>query len=122
MIQELWTPTGANYSGIAPLGRNQETGGHIIRHSFTLKAKDKFGREHRTRIEVLADDSMSKNQIEELMGNAAEKFLEEVRTKYDKRPPTQDEKKQIAQALEAFRVSAKKRRERTNAVRYYQKV
>ena len=122
MIQELWTPTGASYSGIAPLGRNKETGGHIIRHSFVLKAKDKFGKEHKTRIEILADDSMSQNQIEELMGNSAEKFLEDVRTKYDKRPPTQYEKKQIGKALNEFRISAAMRKERTNTVRYYQKV
>ena len=122
MIQELWTPTGASYSGIAPLGRNKETGGHIIRHSVVLKAKDKFGKEHKTRIEILADDSMSQNQIEELMGNSAEKFLEDVRTKYDKRPPTQYEKKQIGKALNEFRSSAAMRKERTNTVRYYQKV
>ena len=87
-----------------------------------LRAKDKFGREHKTRVEILADEDTSSTQIEEMMGNAAESFMEEVRTKYDKRPPTQDEKKQIAQALEAFRVSATKRRERTNKVRYYQLV
>ena len=122
MVQKLWIPKGATYHGVAPLGLNNETGDTIVSHSFMLKAKDKFGREHSTRVEILADDSMSQNQIEEMMGNSAESFLQEVRTKYDKRPPTQDEKKQIAQALEAFRVSAKKRRERTNAVRYYQKV
>ena len=122
MIQELWTPKGANYSGVAPLGRNAETGGSIVRHKFMLRAKDRFGREHRTRVEILADEDTSPNQIEEMMGNAAESFMEEVRTKYTKRPPTQDERKQIAQALEAFRVSATKRRGRTNAVRYYQKV
>ena len=122
MIQELWTPKGASYSGIAPLGRNKETGGHIVRHSFVLKAKDRFGKEHKTRIEILADDSMSKNQIEELMGNSAQSFLEEVRTKYTKRPPTKDERKQIGKALNDFRISAAKRKERTNVVRYYQKV
>ena len=122
MIQELWTPKGASYSGIAPLGRNKETGGHIVRHSFVLKAKDRFGKEHKTRIEILADDSMSKNQIEELMGNSAQSFLEEVRTKYTKRPPTKDERKQIGKALNDFRISASMRRERTNTVRYYQKV
>ena len=122
MIQELWTPTGASYSGLAPLGRNAETGGSIVRHKFTLRAKDRFGREHRTRVEILADEDTSQNQIEEMMGNAAESFMEEVRTKYTKRPPTQDERKQIAQALEAFRVSAAMRRGRTNSVRYYQKV
>ena len=122
MTGKLWIPKGASYSGVAPLGRNAETGGSVFRHQFMLRAKDKFGREHKTRVEILADEDTSQNQIEEMMGNAAESFMEEVRIKYDKRPPTQDEKKQIAQALEAFRVSATKRRERTNTVRYYQKV
>ena len=81
MIQELWTPTGASYSGVAPLGRNTETGGHIVRHKFMLRAKDKFGREHKTRVEILADEDTSPNQIEEMIGNAAESFMEEVRTK-----------------------------------------
>ena len=122
MIQELWTPKGATYHGVVPLGMNNETGGQIVSHSFMLKAKDKFGREHSTRVEILADDSMSQNQIEEMMGNSAQSFLEEVRTKYDKRPPTVEERKQIGKALNDFRISAAKRRERTNVVRYYQKV
>jgi hypothetical protein len=119
-MTQLWIPGGATYSGVSPLGRNKETGGHIVRHSFILKAKDRFGVEHKTRIEILADDSMSQNQIEEMMGNSAQSFLEEVRKKYTKRRPTAGERKQIGKALNDFRISAAKRRERTNVVRYYQ--
>jgi pyruvate/2-oxoacid:ferredoxin oxidoreductase alpha subunit len=119
MIQGLWIPKGATYHGVVPLGMNNETGGQIVSHSFVLKAKDKFGVEHSTRIEILADDSMSQNQIEEMMGNSAEAFLKEVRTKYDKRPATPREIKDIGKALNDFRISVRKRLASTNRKVYY---
>ena len=88
MLNNLWIPAGATYKGAASAGLNAETGGHIVTHRFVLKQKDKFGVEHATRVEIVADDEVSQAQIEEMMGNAAEKFMEEVRTKYNKRPPT----------------------------------
>ena len=70
--------------------------------------------EHATRVEIMADSGVSQAQIEEMMGNAAEKFMEEVRTKYNKRPPTPEEKKEIGKALNDFRSQALKRSRSTN--------
>ena len=118
-IVDLWTPAGATYRGVASAGRNADTGGHVVTHRFMLKQKDKFGIEHKTTIAIVADESVSKAHIEEMMGNAAEKFMEEVRTKYDKRPPTPGERKDIGKALDHFRTQALRRLQSTNRKIYY---
>lgn len=119
MLKELWTPAGASYQGMASAGRNGETGGNIVTHRFVLKKKDKFGIERKTAVTIVADEDTSQAQIEEMMGNAAESFVEKVRTKYDKRPPTPSEKKDIGKALNDFRTRAIKRLESTNRKIYY---
>ena len=118
-IVDLWTPAGATYRGVASAGRNADTGGQVVTHSFVLKQKDKFGVEHATRVEIMADSGVSQAHIEEMMGNAAEKFMEEVRTKYDKRPPTPGERKDIGKALDHFRTQALRRLQSTNRKIYY---
>ena len=119
MTMDLWTPAGATYKGAAPAGLNAETGGHIVTHRFVLKQKDKFGVEHATRVEIMADNDVSQAHIEEMMGNAAEKFMEQVRTKYNKRPPTPGERKEIGKALNDFRSQAIRRSQSTNRKIYY---
>jgi len=119
MATELWTPAGSANLGVAPVGGNAETGGRIIAHTVVLKAKDKFGVEHKQRLKVLADDTTSQTHIEEMMGNAADSFAEEVRTKYTKRPPTAEERKEIGRALNEFRKYARKRIQSTNRKLYY---
>ena len=119
MTQELWTPTGALYTGMTPAGRNSETGGEIVAHRFMLKAKDKFGVEHKTRVQILADETTSQAYLEEMMGNCAERFMQEVREKYDKRPPTLEERKEIGRALNEFNVSMKRRRASTAKKIYF---
>ena len=119
MLKDLWTPAGAAYQGAAPVGRNVETGGSIVTHTFVLKATDKFGIEHKTRVSIVADDDMSNGQLAEMMGNAAESFKEQVRTKYNKRPPTLEEKKEIGKALNEFRTRALKRLQSTNRKIYH---
>ena len=119
MLKDLWTPAGAIYQGIAPAGRNVETGSNIVTHRFVLKKKDKFGIERKTAVTIVADEDTSQAQIEEMMGNAAESFVEKVRTKYDKRPPTASEKKEIGKALNDFRTRAIKRLQSTNRRIYY---
>ena len=79
MINELWTPQGSAPSGAAPVGYNAETGTKIFKYSVLLKAKDKFGVEHKQRVDVLADESDSRAHVEDMMAQAAETFLEEVR-------------------------------------------
>ena len=120
MINELWTPQGSAPSGAAPVGYNAETGTKIFKYSVLLKAKDKFGVEHKQRVDVLADESDSQAHVEDMMAQAAEPFLEEVKTKYQKRAPTQEERKEIGKALNEFRTYALKRRQSTNNKIYYQ--
>ena len=119
MINELWTPQGSAPSGVAPVGYNGETGKKIFKYSVLLKAKDKFGIEHKQRVDVLADESDSQAHVEDMMAQAAETFLEEVKTKYQKRAPTQEERKDIGRALKEFRRYALRRRESTNSKIYY---
>jgi len=119
MLNGLWTPAGAAYQGVVSAGRNVETGGNIVTHRFVLKQKDKFGVEHKTLVSIVADEDTSQAHIEEMMGNAAESFMENVRTKYDKRPPTPAEKKKIGKALNEFRTHALKRVQSTNRKIYY---
>ena len=119
MLRELWTPAGAAYEGVASAGHNGETGGRVVAHNFVLKATDKFGVEHRTRVSIVADEDMSHGQLAEMMGNAAESFKETVRTKYNKRPPTPEEKKEIGKALNEFRTRALRRLQSTNRKIYY---
>ena len=120
MINELWTPQGSAPSGAAPVGYNAETGKKVFKYSVLLKAKDKFGVEHKQRVDVLADESDSQAHVEDMMAQAAETFLEEVKTKYQKRAPTQEERKEIGKALNEFRTYALKRRQSTNNKIYYQ--
>jgi hypothetical protein len=110
MLRDLWTPTGATYNGITPVGRNAETGSRIVTHQIRVEAKDRFGKVHKQIIRVLADDETSQAEIEEMMGNATENFVAEVRKKYTKRPPTEDERKQIGRALNEFLKHRTKRR------------
>ena len=119
MIQDLWTPAGTIPLGVAPVGHNAETGSTIVAHTVMLKAKDKFGKEHKMRVQVLADKDTSQAHIEEMMGNAAESFVQEVRDKYNKRPPTELERKEIGRAINEFRKYASKRITSTNRKVYY---
>ena len=120
MIKDLWTPQGSVPLGAAPVGNNAETGNGIVKYSVLLKAKDKFGVEHKQRIDILADEADSQAHVEDMMAQAAETFLEEVKTKHQKRAPTQEERKEIGKALNDFRSYALRRRESTNKKIYYQ--
>ena len=119
MATDIWTPSGTIPLGVTPVGRNAETGGTIVAHTIVLKATDKFGVVHKQRVKILADNTTSANHVEEMMGNAAESFAEEVRTKYTKRPPTAEERKEIGRALNELRTYAKKRIKSTNHKIYY---
>ena len=119
MASDLWTPTGSAHLGIASVGANAETGGTIVAHTIVLKATDKFGVVHKQRVKILAANTTSENQIEEMMGNAAESFAEEVRTKYTKRPPTAEERKEIGRALNDLASYTRKRVQSTNHKLYY---
>ena len=119
MATELWTPAGTAYNGIIPAGRNAETGSRIVTHQLRVEAKDRFGKVHKQVIRVLADDDTSQSEIEDMMGHATETFVAEVREKYTKRPPTEDERKQIGKALNEFLKNRTKRRESTSNKIYF---
>ena len=119
MATDLWTPMGAAYKGAVPVGYNVETGSGIVVHTVMLKAKDKFGKEHKMRVQVLADKDTSQSQVEDMMGNAAERFVQEVREKYDKRPPTAEERKEIGKALNELRQYAQRRIASTSKKIYF---
>ena len=119
MINELWTPQGSVPLGSAPVGDNAETGKKVFKYSVLLKAKDKFGVEHKQRVDVLADEADSQAHVEDMMAQAAETFLEEVKTRHQKREPTPDQRKEIGKALNDFRRYALRRRESTNRTIYY---
>ena len=119
MIQELWTPAGAVPLGAASVGNNKETGSTIVAHTILLKAKDRFGKEHKMRVQVLADDDTTQSEVEDMMANAAERFLEEVREKYDKRPATAEEMKHAGKALDDFLKYRTRRRDSTTGKIYF---
>ena len=119
MVTDLWTPAGTALVGVVPVGNNAETGSPIVAHTIMLKAKDKFGKEHKMRVQVLADKDTSQAQVEEMMGNAAENFVQEVREKYDKRPPTAEERKEIGKALNELRQYAQRRIASTSKKIYF---
>ena len=112
-MQDLWIPTGSSHTGVLPVRRNGETGGHVVSHELMVKATDKFGKIHKQKVCVLADEDTSQAQIEEMMGNAAERFACEVREKYDKRPATEEERKKIGHALNEYLSYRTRRREST---------
>ena len=119
MLQDLWTPTGTALVGVAPVGNNAETGSPIVAHTIMLKATDKFGKEHKMRVQVLADKDTSQSEIEDMMGNAAEKFVQEVSDKYNKRPPTEGGRKEIGKSLNELRQYAQRRIASTSKKIYF---
>ena len=118
MINDLSIPAGATYNGIVPVGQDAGNGG-VVSHELMVEAKDKFGKVHKQLIRVLADGDTSQAEVEDMMGHATENFIKEVREKYNKRPATQDERKQAGKALNEFLQHRTKRRESTAGRLYF---
>ena len=116
-MSDLWIPAGAAYTGAAPVGSNTES--RIVSHELKVEAKDRFGKVHKQIIRVLADSDTSQAEVEDMMGHATENFVKEVREKYDKRPATNEERKQIGKALNDFLKYRTKRRESTTGKLYF---
>ena len=117
-MNDLWIPTGATYGGIVPVGQDTGNGG-VVSHELMVEAKDKFGKVHKQLIRVLADGDTSQAEVEDMMGHATESFIKEVDVKYNKRPATNEERKQIGKALNEFLKYRTKRRESTSGKIYY---
>ena len=121
LMDDLWLPPGVIRQVPSLAGRNVETGGHIIVHSFKFHSQ-KHGKTREVRIP--ADDSMSKAQIEDMAASALETWLieldEEAQRKVGKHAPaTVAERKEVGKAIREFRVYAARRRESTNQKTYY---
>ena len=119
MLQDLWLPKGGRYIRTTPLGKNKETGGTIVSNEMEIRYTDKHGKVHKHQICVLSDEFSSKAEIEDQLGYAAENFIRDAQQKYNKRPPTPEEKKEIGKALEEFRVHARRRVQSTNGKIHY---
>ena len=116
-MSDLWTPAGATYTGVAPVESN--IGNRVVSHELKVEAKDRFGKTHKQIIRVLADSDTSQAEVEDMMGHATESFIKEVDVKYNKRPATNEERKQIGKALNEFLKYRTKRRESTTGKIYY---
>ena len=113
---DLWSPQGVTHKRGVPVGYNYETGGQIFEYQF-LVHDEVTNRKHQ--FKVLVDDSTSKAHIEEMVGNAFESWLIDVRMRHNKPAPTPDQRKEIGKILEQIRVNRNKRRGSSNNKIYY---
>ena len=98
------------------MGHNYETGGFIYEYQFQVY-DEVTNRKHQFR--VLADDETSKAHIEEMVGNAFESWLVDVRMRHSKPAPTPEQKKEIGKILNQIRTNKIKRKESSNNKIYY---
>ena len=113
---ELWTPPGVTHSRVIPVGFNAETGGTIYEYQFVVH-DEVTNRKHQFR--VLVDDDTSKAHIEEMVGNAMESWLIDVRMRHSKPAPTPEQRKEIGKILDQVRVNSIKRKGSSNNKIYY---
>tara|TARA_R110001583_G_scaffold27169_4_gene97343 strand:- start:878 stop:1255 length:378 start_codon:yes stop_codon:yes gene_type:complete len=113
---ELWTPPGVTHKRVIPVGYNYETGGQIFEYQF-LVHDEVTNRKQQFR--VLVDDQTSKAHIEEMVGNAFDRWLTDVRMRHNKPAPTPEQKKEIGKILDQIRVNRNKRKESSNNKIYY---
>ena len=113
---ELWTPPGVTHKRVIPVGYNYETGGQIFEYQF-LVHDEVTNRKQQFR--VLVDDETSKAHIEEMVGNAFDRWLTDVRMRHNKPAPTPEQRKEIGRILDQIRVNRNKRKESSNNKIYY---
>jgi hypothetical protein len=113
---ELWTPQGVTHNRVTPVGHNYETGDLIYEYQFFVH-DDVTNRKHQ--FKVLVDDTTSKAHIEEMVGNAFESWLIDVRMRHNKPAPTPEQRKEIGKILDQIRIHRVKRKESSNNKLYY---
>ena len=113
---ELWTPPGVTHSRVVPVGHNYETGGLIYEYRFRVH-DEVTDRKHEFR--VLVDEETSKAHIEEMVGNAFESWLIDVRMRHSKPATTVEQRKEIGKILDQIRINNNKRKESSNGKIYY---
>ena len=116
MISELWTPPGVTDHSVSSVGYNAETGGGIQQHVFQVHdpVTDK-----RHKFCVLADGDTSQEHLEDMVANAIDRWLSEVRQKDHKPAPTIEQRKEIGKILDEIRIHRLKRKESSNGQIYY---
>jgi len=113
---ELWTPKGVTHKRVTPVGFNQETGESIYEHTFIVH-DEVTNRKQQFR--VLVDNTTSKAHIEEMVANAMERWLIDVRIRHSKPAPTPEQKKEIGKILNQIRTNKIKRNGSSNNKIYY---
>jgi len=113
---ELWTPQGVTHKRVVPVGYNYETGGQIFEYQFLVHDEVT---NRKQQFKVLVDDQTSKAHIEEMVGNAFDRWLTDVRMRHNKPAPTPEQRKEIGRILEQIRVNRNKRKESSNNKIYY---
>ena len=113
---ELWTPKGVTHKRVTPVGFNQETGESIYEYTFIVH-DEVTNRKQQFR--VLVDDTTSKAHIEEMVANAMERWLIDVRIRHSKPAPTPEQKKEIGKILNQIRTNKIKRNGSSNNKIYY---
>ena len=120
-MHDIWVPNGAVHNVTAPLGLSIESARPIIHHTFTLRGRDRWGVVHQERIVVVQHPDEGQAELDQKIGEATETFQTKLRERYEKRPPTLEEKKEIGKVMDQIRIAAMRRRESTNNLIYYQK-
>ena len=120
-MHDIWVPNGAVHNVTAPLGLSVESARPIIHHTFTLRGRDRWGVVHQERIVVVQHPDEGQAELDQKIGEATETFQTKLRERYEKRPPTLEEKKEIGKVMDQIRIAAMRRRESTNNLIYYQK-
>jgi len=113
---ELWTPQGVTHKRVTPVGFNQETGEAIYEYTFIVHDEVTNRKEQ---FRVLVDDTTSKAHVEEMVANAMERWLIDVRIRHSKPAPTPEQKKEIGKILNQIRTNRIKRNGSSNNKIYY---
>ena len=119
MTTELWTPQGVTGHTVSPVGFNAETGGGIQQHVFQVHdpVTDK-----RHKFCVLADGDTSQAHLEDMVSNAVDRWLKEVRQKDHKPAPTPEQRKEIGKIIDEIRRYRIKRNLSSSGVIYFDRL
>ena len=120
-MHDIWVPNGAVHNVTAPLGLSVETARPIMHHRFTLRGKDRWGVTHEEKVIVVQHPDEGQAELDQKIGEATESFQAKLRERYEKRPPTIAEKKEIGVIMDQIRLARERRSESTNNLIYYQK-
>ena len=111
----LWTPEGMKHTAVDDIEvRHQNERQTATVYKFKFKYKHK---QHE--VQVVAHSDVTRSEIEDRAGEAAESWMRSIDEKEHKRPPTEDERKQIGKAMNEFYLHAKKRRESSSGRLYF---